>query len=116
MGKAIVEALVPVLIAVIAASVIIYFRRRQSKETALDKGWAIKGDLNSRQERAIVSQMASAANIFRELLAPPSVDPFKDITLLRQEDREKVQDWLNQYSNTTDSIMRSFIRKGIPPS
>lgn len=105
MGKAIVEALVPIVLALIAAWVIIYFRRKQSKEKALDKGWAIKGDLNSRQEKALITEVNTAAVLFRQLLAPPP-DWASDMTYLRVEDRKAVENWLRQHNTSSGSNMR----------
>jgi hypothetical protein len=110
MGKAIVEAMVPVLIAVIAAVVIIYFRRRQGKEAALDKGWATKGDLNARQERALIAEVELAAALFRQLLAPPT-DLVGEMTFLRYEDRRRVEDWLHNHIASSANNTRRVIKR-----
>lgn len=109
MGKAIVVGLTWVVLAIVVSTVVVYFRRRQSKETALEKGWATKGDLNRLQEQKILSENESAEEIFLMLLEPPQNLSFDEQTsLLGAEHRSAIESWLrskSQYTKTT--------RKGI---
>lgn len=112
MGKAIIIGLVIVIVALIIAGVTVYYRRRAGKEKALEHGWAIKGDLNRRQEQAIIAELNTADILFRELLAPPG-DLTGDMTLLRMSDRVKVQDWLLKRARNDN---RSDTRRAIDNS
>ena len=109
--RVIVTGLVIVIVAAMITGVVVYFRRRRSKETALERGWATSGDLNSRQEQALIAQVASAATLFRQLLAPPtSLDG--DITFLRHDHRTQVEAWLRHQVTS----LATNTRKGINQS
>lgn len=110
MGKVIAESLTLVIIAGIIAAVLVYHRRRKSKDAALDRGWAVKGDLNARQEKALIAEVNSAAILFRRLLAPPA-DLTSDMTLLRHEDREGVEAWLRRHNASASARMRRAIEE-----
>lgn len=102
MGKVIVVGLVIVTLALIIAAVAVYFRRRQSKETALERGWATKGDLNRRQEQQLLAAVSIAESLFRQFLAPP-VDLSGEMTLLTHADRRRAEEWLQEYASTTNT-------------
>lgn len=97
MGKAIVEGLVPIIIVGIIAMVVVYYRRKASKEKALASGWAVKGDLSASQEKEIIAENNKAAIIFRSMLAPTS-DWGSDMTILSNNDRQSAESWIAQYN------------------
>jgi len=108
MGKAIVVGLVVIAVVAIIAGVTVYFRRRQGKETALAQGWAIKGDLTARQERVIITQLAEADYLFRQLLTPPTTLE-GEMTLLTWDHRTKIESWLRQTSALSTQDTRRAI-------
>ena len=99
MGLVIAKGLIFIVVVLIVAAVIVYFRRRKSKETALERGWAIKGDLTKAQERVIIAQLNTADLLFRELLTPPR-DLSGEMTLLRGDHRMRVESWLSRQNKT----------------
>jgi len=98
MGKIITICILIALIAVIIAGVVVYMRHKQGKETAQEKGWATKGDLNKTQEMALIIENDLAANLLRDLLSPPrSLDG--DISLLSSDHKLAAELWLSNYSS-----------------
>lgn len=110
MGKTIAIGLVIIIVVAIIAGVTVYFRRRQGKETALEHGWATKGDLSVKQEKALIAEINSAAILLRQLLAPPA-DLDSDMTYLRHEDRQRVETWLRQHNTSSGSNTRKAVEK-----
>lgn len=108
MGKLIVFFIGLAILMIIASLVMVYFRRKRSQETAREKGWAVKGDLNALQERAIILENDQAAEILRSLVAPPSdLHLGDDVTLLGNGHRMMIDSWLKSHTAKTN-------RKGLP--
>ncbi len=95
MGKAIVIGLIIISVVIVVAGVVVYFRNKKSKETALSRGWATKGDLSKSQERAILAQLGSADILFRQLLATPT-NLSDEMNILRSDHRELIVRWLGR--------------------
>jgi len=106
MGKAIVIGLVIVVIAAILAGVAMWMRTRDSKDTALEKGLPLKGDLTARQERRILEANDKAADVMHQLLYQP-LGMSLESTLLSTTDRAAIETWLRE------NVDVSNIRKGI---
>ena len=87
----------------ILAAVIVYFGRRRSKETALEKGWAAAGDLSRRQEKALIRQLVSAGSLFRKLLATPDTWSM-EFSVLSITDRKNIEKWLQEQESVATSL------------
>lgn len=98
MGRLIVFFIGVVVLVIIASLVAIYFRRKRSQETAREKGWAIKGDLNRLQEHNIIQINDQAAEIFHSLVSPPTDLYDSDATLLSRRHRTQIESWLRSRS------------------
>lgn len=103
MGKAAIVGATVVVIVVAVVFLAGWWRRQETKEKAADKGWALKGDLNKTQERAIIERLEQAAELFRRLAMPPS-DLVLTSTLLSPEDRGRVETWLRDHNTTMKGI------------
>lgn len=98
MGKAIVIGIV-VIVAILAGVWLLwYFRWKDSKDKARQHGWATHGDLNGRQEKALIEDNNSMAAFVRHLLAPPS-NLRGDMTILSQEDRQRAEILLRSHDS-----------------
>lgn len=107
MGIVIVKSLAVVVALAIIAGVVIYIRRRQSKDTALDRGWAIKGDLNASQEQLLIERHEAAARIFRLLLEQPhSLHQLDqgEVTILARDHKDYIEQWLNGHAHARKAI------------
>lgn len=110
MGKAIVVGLVVVIIAAMILIAVVYLRHRKSKETALERGWATKGDLNRGQEKKLLATLDSAADLFHALLVdPPNFSG--DFTYIKESDRDKIQGWLVDYQLSISTETRKVIER-----
>jgi hypothetical protein len=96
MGRVIVVGAVIVILGLLIAGVVVWFRRQSTKEMAAEKGWAIKGDLSRNQERAILLLLHDAGQILHDLRNPP-VDALDYVSYLSPDDRSKVEQWLQSY-------------------
>lgn len=94
MGRVIAIGAIIVTIALIVAWVMVYFRRRRSKETALEHGWAVSGDLNHIQEQALINQNNAAHTLLQHLLEPPRGFEADSWTILSTSDRARIQTWI----------------------
>lgn len=107
MGKLIVFFIGVAVLVIIVSLVVVYFRRKRSQETAREKGWAVKGDLNAIQEKALSLENDQAAEILRSLAAPPTDLYDDDVTFLGSRHRSMVESWLRSHSTAKTN------RKGI---
>ena len=99
--KVVVTGLVIVIVVAIVAGVTVYFRRKQGQETAREKGWSMKGDLNAAQERVIISENTVAAKIFSGLVAPPGSFyqlGSEEMTILSSEHKRAIEEWLRTHN------------------
>lgn len=88
-----------VVIVAIAAGLGVYLARRQERIRNRDKGHALKGDLNRSEEQALISMLAQAATIMRNL-GRNDVGNFDDPEILRADTRIDVGRWLARYDKT----------------
>lgn len=104
MGLLIVKLLGAIIIILIFVLAGVYFWRRSEKREARERGWSLKGDLNSREEREIVLENEAAADLLRALLAPPgslAQLEHEEMTLLSRAHRQAVTEWLDLHSAST---------------
>lgn len=99
MGRVIAICITVAVLAGILAWVVVYFRRRQSKETALERGWALKGDLNRSQEQALIRQNNAAKALLEQMLTPLDGTTAAEWTFLSDRDRERAGQWLANNKN-----------------
>lgn len=113
MGRVIAIGATFVVLALILAFVVIYFRRKASRERSLEKGWAVSGDLNRREEAEIVGQLNLATDLFLQLLgsaASPNLLEPGELTLLSQHHRGQVKDWLHKNATLIAATNKRSIR------
>lgn len=101
MGKVLAICAVIVIIAVIIASVSIWFRRQSLRSQVIRQGGAIRGDLSRTQERQLTAHLDSAHRLLLRLAQPlGSLDEIDvDSTILSTEHRRQVTEWIDNYTN-----------------
>lgn len=100
MGKVAIVGAVIVVIAIIAALVGLYIAKRNERIRARDKGQALRGDLNRAEEKALMTMLAEAADIFRGL-GKNTGRSLDDLEVIRSDTKIDVGRWLARYDNTT---------------
>jgi hypothetical protein len=96
MGKAIVISVALILIVATVVALVAWNRRQDSKDKAREKGWALAGDLNRKQELALKNLIDEAADIMHTIRNPP-IDAPDYVSYLSPDDRSKVEQWLRTY-------------------
>lgn len=96
MGKVIVIAGVIVVLASFAILFAGWYRTRTERERAKERGWAVKGDMNGRDEQILIAANDQAAAIFWRLLrgAPGPSETWTDVDVLSTTSRDQIHDWL----------------------
>lgn len=108
MGKAIVIGVVIVVVVAMIVLATMWFRRKDGKERAQERGWALKGDLNARQEKKLKDQNTGAELLFYSLLLPSS-DLSREMTILSREHRDRIEKWLAHQSESSGETSRRSI-------
>jgi hypothetical protein len=96
MGKAIVIGVTVVLIAIVTWVFVAWMRRQDTKDKAREKGWALAGDLNKKQEQALLKLVNEAADILHAIRNPPLESP-DYVSYLSPDDRDKTEQWLRMF-------------------
>lgn len=114
MGRIIAVGAIIVIIALIIAGVVIYHRRKNSREKALEHGWALSGDLTAQQEQQILDQNAAAAALFTSLLAPSDDlggwNPH-EITIIGASQKVQIEAWMHTNAKTIAQNRRKGITR-----
>lgn len=92
-----------VVIVGIVALVGIYLSRRNERVLARKGGYAMRGDLNRSEEQALVTQLAEAAEILRNL-GNNNLENYSDPEVLRADTRIAVGLWLKKYNNVKEKV------------
>jgi flagellar basal body-associated protein FliL len=94
-----------VVIVVIAAVVGVFLSRRSERMQARQHGYAMRGDLNRSEEQALVTQLAEAEQILRNL-GNNNPDNYGDPEILRADTRIAVGLWLKKYNNVKEKVSK----------
>lgn len=87
-----------VIIVLAAIFVGIYMARRQERIQARQHGHPLRGDLNRHEEEALLTELAEAARILRNL-GRNDVGNFEDPEILRADTKIDVGRWLKRYDS-----------------
>lgn len=104
-AKAAIVGITIVVIVAIVALLGVYIAKRNERIRARDKGQALRGDLNRYEERALLTMLAEAANIFRGL-GQNTGGGLDDIEILRADTKIDVGQWLARYDSTKEKISK----------
>ena len=108
--KAVVIGVIILVIALLVAGVVIWFRKQRSKEKALEHGWAVSGDLNGAEEHRLLEHLTVAELLFKNLtnvdvLTQSWQNPY-DVTILSEKHKREVGLWLQEHDKLTKQIIR----------
>lgn len=101
MGRAIVIATMVVVLGGLGAFLVVWLAKLGHRERAQAEGWAVKGDLNKRQELELQGQLDRAATIFESLTKLDG--QLDDMPYIPTKYRDQIANWLqvnNKRRNT----------------
>ena len=96
MGRAIVISLTILVLFGVIAFLVVWLAKLGHKERAAEKGWALKGDLNKRQEAELKAQLDTAASLFESLTGLDG--RFDDMPYIPTKHRDRIAIWLQTYN------------------
>lgn len=100
MGKAIVVGITIIMLAVIVATVTIWWRRRDMNQLAAEKGTKLKGDLGPKEERQLLNMLTAADDVFDAIKRSCDAGGFHvhEISLLTPQLHAMINDWRKKYN------------------
>lgn len=108
MGKVALIVGLLLALAVLVVGVVVWWRKQYGRDKARERGWALDGDLNKRQETVLITQLQQAVLIFKSMQeSETTVDVWTQpemLTILSPQHKESVRVWLNQTKNITKNI------------
>ena len=100
-----IVGIVIVVLALIAAGLVFWFLRSKSKDNARRHGYAMRGDLNRDEERALMTKLAEAEDIFRNL-GRNDDNNYGDPEILRADTRILIGLWLKDYTAVKEKVSK----------
>lgn len=94
MGRAIVIGSTILILGLFAVLLVVWLSKLGHRERAAEKGWAVKGDLNKKQEQELQQALDSAAEIFEALTGLDG--RWDDMSFLKDKHRDRVTAWLQK--------------------
>lgn len=93
-----------VLLALIAAGALIWSLRNKSRDNARKHGYAMRGDLNRDEERALMQKLAEAEQILRNLGRNDDSNWSMDPEVIRSDTKIAVGLWLRDFDKIKEKV------------
>lgn len=101
MGKVIVISIVVALLGLALFYLVAWVIGQENKADARRQGLPLRGDLNARDEEALLEQLEGALEIMQHLRYPASLE---DPDYLSEPSKTAITVWLNQYQPLMERI------------
>jgi len=96
MGRVLAISATIIVLGVLVTFLVVWLARLGHRERAAEKGWALKGDLNKRQEAELRAQLDTAASLFQSLTGLDG--RFDDMPYIPTKHRDRIAIWLQTYN------------------
>lgn len=96
MGRVLAIVATIIIISGLVTFLVVWLAKLGHRERAAERGWALKGDLNKRQEQEIRDQLDNAASIFESLIGLNGA--FDDMPYIPTKHRDRISMWMKTYN------------------